>query len=160
MELCACLYTLSWESIITSPSAESLLDTPPATTLLRCFLLRLFYLFFLLLKLPIDGVQIPSSTALELKGFRSILLPSISESRPSIRPWKLLPSQQHLRCPRLQHFNMPGLVSATGVLAFLADEEPELRVFALQTLNDDIDTVWTEVAGSLSQMYVSTQPWE
>lgn len=49
---------------------------------------------------------------------------------------------------------MPGLVSATGVLAFLADEEPELRVFALQTLNDDIDTVWTEVAGSLSQMYV------
>ncbi|PNP46075.1 26S proteasome regulatory subunit N2 [Trichoderma gamsii] len=47
---------------------------------------------------------------------------------------------------------MPGLVSATGVLAFLADEEPELRVFALQTLNDDIDTVWTEVAGSLSQI--------
>jgi 26S proteasome regulatory subunit N2 len=52
---------------------------------------------------------------------------------------------------------MPGLVSATGVLAFLADEEPELRVFALQTLNDDIDTVWTEVAGSLSQMYVYVQ---
>ena len=49
---------------------------------------------------------------------------------------------------------MPGLVSATGVLAFLADEEPELKVFALQTLNDDIDTVWTEVAGALSQMYV------
>ncbi|KYK57650.1 Armadillo-type fold protein [Drechmeria coniospora] len=47
---------------------------------------------------------------------------------------------------------MPGLVSATGVLAFLADEEPELKVFALQTLNDDIDTVWTEVAGSLSQI--------
>ena len=49
---------------------------------------------------------------------------------------------------------MPGLVSATGVLAFLADDEPELKVFALQTLNDDIDTVWTEVAGALSQMYV------
>ncbi|KAG6042104.1 hypothetical protein E4U41_005652 [Claviceps citrina] len=47
---------------------------------------------------------------------------------------------------------MPGLVSATGVLAFLADEEPELKVFALQTLNDDIDTVWTEVASSLSQI--------
>ncbi|GAO17895.1 hypothetical protein UVI_02030080 [Ustilaginoidea virens] len=47
---------------------------------------------------------------------------------------------------------MPGLVSATGVLAFLADEEPELKIFALQTLNDDIDTVWTEVAGSLIQM--------
>ncbi|TQV97023.1 26S proteasome regulatory subunit Rpn2 [Cordyceps javanica] len=47
---------------------------------------------------------------------------------------------------------MPGLVSATGVLAFLADEEPELKVFALQTLNDDIDTIWTEVANSLSQI--------
>ncbi|CAM1508568.1 Fc.00g054160.m01.CDS01 [Cosmosporella sp. VM-42] len=47
---------------------------------------------------------------------------------------------------------MPALVSATGVLAFLADEEPELKVFALQTLNDDIDTVWTEVAGALSQI--------
>lgn len=53
---------------------------------------------------------------------------------------------------------MPGLVSATGVLAFLADEEPELRIFALQTLNDDIDTVWTEVAGALSEMYVTVLP--
>lgn len=51
---------------------------------------------------------------------------------------------------------MPGLVTATGVLGFLADEEPELKVFALQTLNDDLDTVWTEVAGALSQMCVST----
>lgn len=49
---------------------------------------------------------------------------------------------------------MPGLVTASGVLAFLTDEEPELKVFALKTLNDDIDTVWTEVASSLSQMYV------
>jgi len=47
---------------------------------------------------------------------------------------------------------MPGLVSATGVLAFLGEEEPELKVFALQTLNDDIDTVWTEVAGTLIQI--------
>lgn len=50
---------------------------------------------------------------------------------------------------------MPGLVTATGVLGFLSDEEPELKVFALQTLNDDIDTVWTEVAGALSQMYAA-----
>ena len=53
---------------------------------------------------------------------------------------------------------MPGLITATGVLAFLADEEPELKVFALQTLNDDIDTVWTEVAGALGQMYVNPTP--
>jgi 26S proteasome regulatory subunit N2 len=49
---------------------------------------------------------------------------------------------------------MPGLVSARGILAFLADEETELKAFALKTLNDDIDTVWTEVAGALSQMCV------
>ena len=47
---------------------------------------------------------------------------------------------------------MPGLVSATGVLAFLTEEEAELKVFALQTLNDDIDTVWIEVANELNQM--------
>jgi 26S proteasome regulatory subunit N2 len=47
---------------------------------------------------------------------------------------------------------MPGLISATGVLAFLADDEPELQVYALKTLNEDVDTVWTEVAGSLSDM--------
>ena len=49
---------------------------------------------------------------------------------------------------------MPGLTSASGVLGFLFDEEPELKVFALQTLNDDIDTLWAEVAGSVGQMYV------
>jgi hypothetical protein len=31
--------------------------------------------------------------------------------------------------------------------------ELELKVFALQTLNDDIDTLWTEVVGSVGQMY-------
>jgi hypothetical protein len=48
--------------------------------------------------------------------------------------------------------NMPGLTSASGILGFLSDTEPELKVFALQTLNDDIDTLWTEVAGSVGQM--------
>jgi hypothetical protein len=47
---------------------------------------------------------------------------------------------------------MPGLTSASGVLGFLSEKEPELKVFALQTLNDDIDTLWTEVAGSIGQM--------
>ena len=49
---------------------------------------------------------------------------------------------------------MPGLVTARGVLAFLSDEEAELNVFALRTLNEDIDTVWFEVAAALSQMCV------
>jgi hypothetical protein len=47
---------------------------------------------------------------------------------------------------------MPGLTSASGVLGFLSEEESELKIFALQTLNDDIDTLWTEVAGSVGQM--------
>ncbi|KAH8598087.1 putative 26S proteasome regulatory subunit rpn2 [Bisporella sp. PMI_857] len=47
---------------------------------------------------------------------------------------------------------MPGLTSASGVLGFLFDTEPELKIFALQTLNEDIDTLWTEVAGSVGQI--------
>ncbi len=49
---------------------------------------------------------------------------------------------------------MAELVTATGVLALLADEEVELKVFALQTLNEDIDTVWFEVAPAVTDMYV------
>lgn len=65
--------------------------------------------------------------------------------------------QNSLARPSVPSHNikMPGLVSATGVLAFLNDDEPELKVFALQTLNDDIDTVWTEVAAALIQMCVT-----
>jgi len=56
------------------------------------------------------------------------------------------------KAPRIITSAMPGLTSASGVLGFLADEEPELKIFALQTLNDDIDTLWTEVAGSVTTM--------
>ncbi|KAH7140105.1 armadillo-type protein [Dactylonectria estremocensis] len=78
-----------------------------------------------------------------------------ASSRPLLTLESPLVILQHslARPPNPSHaFKMPGLVSATGVLAFLADEEPELKVFALQTLNDDIDTVWTEVAAALSQI--------
>ncbi|KAI1146842.1 armadillo-type protein [Nemania diffusa] len=47
---------------------------------------------------------------------------------------------------------MSELVTATGVLALLADEEVELKVFALQTLNEDIDTVWFEVAPAVTDI--------
>lgn len=57
------------------------------------------------------------------------------------------------------HFDLPsspesGLKSAAGVLGFLYDTETELKVFALETLNEEIDTVWTEVAGEVAQMCV------
>ena len=47
---------------------------------------------------------------------------------------------------------MPGLITATGVLAFLKDEEVELQIYALKTLNDQVNTHWFEVAGELSTM--------
>ncbi|KAL8980632.1 MAG: hypothetical protein Q9205_004340 [Flavoplaca limonia] len=47
---------------------------------------------------------------------------------------------------------MPGLSSAAGVVGFLSEPEPELQVFALQVLNEQIDSLWTEVAGSVGDI--------
>jgi 26S proteasome regulatory subunit N2 len=47
---------------------------------------------------------------------------------------------------------MVGLTSAAGVVGFLSEPDPTLRSFALQRLNKDIDLLWPEVAGSVSQM--------
>ncbi|KAF2501035.1 26S proteasome regulatory complex, non-ATPase subcomplex, Rpn2/Psmd1 subunit [Lophium mytilinum] len=47
---------------------------------------------------------------------------------------------------------MVGLTSAAGVVGFLSEPDPALRSFALQRLNKDIDLLWPEVAGSVSQI--------
>ncbi|PSN69845.1 26S proteasome regulatory complex, non-ATPase subcomplex, Rpn2/Psmd1 subunit [Corynespora cassiicola Philippines] len=47
---------------------------------------------------------------------------------------------------------MVGLTSAAGVVGFLAEPDPALRSFALHRLNDEIDLLWPEVAGSVSQI--------
>ncbi|KAI4111579.1 MAG: hypothetical protein LQ339_000450 [Xanthoria mediterranea] len=47
---------------------------------------------------------------------------------------------------------MPGLSSAAGVVGFLSEPEPELQVFALQVLNEQIDSLWTEVAASVGDI--------
>ncbi|KAL8969671.1 MAG: hypothetical protein Q9183_001888 [Haloplaca sp. 2 TL-2023] len=47
---------------------------------------------------------------------------------------------------------MPGLTSAAGAVSFLAEPEPELQVFALKVLNEEIDSLWTEVAGSVGDV--------
>lgn len=47
---------------------------------------------------------------------------------------------------------MPGLTSAAGVVSFLAEPEPELQVFALKVLNEEIDSLWTEIAGSVGDV--------
>lgn len=46
--------------------------------------------------------------------------------------------------------------SVTGLLGFLSESSLELVVFALHQLNTQVDEHWTEIAGSIGQMYVST----
>ncbi|KAH8724021.1 armadillo-type protein [Phaeosphaeriaceae sp. PMI808] len=47
---------------------------------------------------------------------------------------------------------MVGLTSAAGIVGYLAEPDPALRSFALRRLNDEIDLLWPEVAGSVSQI--------
>ncbi|KAF2867995.1 armadillo-type protein [Massariosphaeria phaeospora] len=47
---------------------------------------------------------------------------------------------------------MVGLTSAAGIVGFLAEPDPALRSFALHRLNEEIDLLWPEVAGSVSQI--------
>ncbi|KAF2751752.1 26S proteasome regulatory complex, non-ATPase subcomplex, Rpn2/Psmd1 subunit [Sporormia fimetaria CBS 119925] len=47
---------------------------------------------------------------------------------------------------------MVGLTSAAGVVGFLSEPDPALQSFALRQLNDQIDLLWPEVAGSVSQI--------
>jgi 26S proteasome regulatory subunit N2 len=47
---------------------------------------------------------------------------------------------------------MVGLTSAAGLVGFLSEPDTELQVFALRRLNDEIESLWTEVAGSLDEI--------
>jgi 26S proteasome regulatory subunit N2 len=47
---------------------------------------------------------------------------------------------------------MVGLISAAGLIGFLSEPDPELRVFALRQLDSQVDLLWTEIANSISQM--------
>ncbi|KAI9796755.1 MAG: proteasome regulatory particle base subunit [Piccolia ochrophora] len=47
---------------------------------------------------------------------------------------------------------MVGLTSAAGLVGFLAEPEPELRVYALRRLNEEVDLLWTEIADSVGQI--------
>ena len=48
---------------------------------------------------------------------------------------------------------MVGIASAAGLVGFLSESDPELRVFALKTLDAQIDLLWTEVVDAVPQMY-------
>lgn len=47
---------------------------------------------------------------------------------------------------------MVGLTSAAGVVGFLSEPDHELQIFALRKLNEGIDSLWTEVAGSVGEI--------
>ena len=47
---------------------------------------------------------------------------------------------------------MVGLTSAAGVVGFLSEPDTDLKVFALRQLDEQIDWLWTEVAGSISEI--------
>ena len=47
---------------------------------------------------------------------------------------------------------MVGLTSAAGVVGFLLEPDHELQLFALRKLNEEIDSLWTEVAGSVGEI--------
>lgn len=47
---------------------------------------------------------------------------------------------------------MVGLISANGVVGFLSEPDPELQIFALRKLNEEIDSLWTEVVGSVGEV--------
>lgn len=49
---------------------------------------------------------------------------------------------------------MPALTSAAGLVGFLSEPDPTFQAFALERLNEEIDSVWTEVSGSIGQMCV------
>lgn len=51
---------------------------------------------------------------------------------------------------------MVAITSAAGLVGFLSEQDVALQSFALQSLNEEIDTVWPEVSGSIGQMYVET----
>ena len=47
---------------------------------------------------------------------------------------------------------MVGLTSAAGVVGFLSEPDTDLQVFALRKLDEHIDSLWTEVAGSVGEI--------
>ena len=47
---------------------------------------------------------------------------------------------------------MVGLTTAAGVVGFLSEPDPELRIFALRKLDEDIESLWTEVVDHIGEI--------
>ena len=44
------------------------------------------------------------------------------------------------------------MLPTAGILALLAEPELEVKVFALQRLNDLVDSFWAEIAGHVAEL--------
>ena len=47
---------------------------------------------------------------------------------------------------------MVGLTTAAGVVGFLSEPDPELQIFALRKLDEDIESLWTEVVDHIGEI--------
>ena len=47
---------------------------------------------------------------------------------------------------------MVAVTSAAGLVGFLLEPDSALQTFALERLNEEIDSVWPEVSGSIGTM--------
>lgn len=55
---------------------------------------------------------------------------------------------------------MVAVTSAAGLVGFLSEEDVALKTFALEQINEEIDTIWPEVSGSIGVMYGTTNSTE
>lgn len=55
---------------------------------------------------------------------------------------------------------MGGLTSAASFIALLDEEQPELKVFALEKLNSLVDEFWPEIASEIQKVYVHSCVYE
>jgi len=49
-------------------------------------------------------------------------------------------------------YSMESMSSASGLVGFLYEDDPSLQSFALQSLNEGMETFWPEVSASIPQM--------
>lgn len=49
---------------------------------------------------------------------------------------------------------MPGLTSAAGLISLLDEPEEQLKCYALEKLNENVDQFWTEISEHLAKVYV------
>lgn len=120
---------------------------------------------------PDTSLRLPPSVILARQGAKSTNKPTDTPSSSGPPPQQLACQLQHIPSPPIsqptrpnpfaragtrQHttVKMPALTSAAGLVGFLSEPDPTLQAFALERLNEEIDSVWTEVTGSIGQMYV------